>query len=118
MLTSNDREASSPPAWRVAKTRREPAWRLLCAGRRTLSTAPQAQASNLQVETREGPVKGLLNNGVAEFRGIPYAAPPVGALRWKPPTAPASWTAVRDATAFGPQCAQIATLGLIRRAAK
>ena len=71
-----------------------------------------AAASGPQVDTKEGPVKGLLNNGVAEFRGIPYAAPPVGALRWKPPTAPASWTTVRDATAFGPQCAQIATLGL------
>ncbi len=113
MLKSNDGEASSPPARRVAKTTARAGVALaLTLGAGTLSTAPQAQASNLQVKTREGPVKGFLKNGVAEFLGIPYAAPPVGGLRWKPPTAPASWTAVRDATTFGPQCAQIATLGL------
>jgi para-nitrobenzyl esterase len=38
--------------------------------------------------------------------GIPYAAPPVGALRFRPPAPPASWSAVRDATKFGPACSQ------------
>jgi len=42
---------------------------------------------------------------------MPYARPPVGALRWMPPQASAKWTEVRQATAFGPTCAQITTLG-------
>ena len=41
------------------------------------------------------------SDGVRVFRGIPYAAPPVGPLRWKPPQAPAPWTGVREASAFG-----------------
>ena len=78
-------------------------------------TAPmQAQAASpLKVETKEGPVKGFLKNGVAEFLGIPYAAPPVGNLRWKPPQKHAPWTNVLQATAFGPTCAQITELGVV-----
>ncbi|WP_134486013.1 carboxylesterase/lipase family protein [Methylocella tundrae] len=77
-------------------------------------TAPmQAQAAGkLRVETKEGPVKGLLVNGVAEFLGIPYATPPLGKLRWMPPKPHAPWTNVLKATAFGPTCAQITTLGV------
>ncbi|TAN01635.1 MAG: carboxylesterase family protein [Rhodanobacteraceae bacterium] len=44
--------------------------------------------------------------GVDEFLGIPYAAPPVGALRWKPPQPPAAWRGVRAADHFGPRCMQ------------
>lgn len=79
-----------------------------------LLTPLQARAWDSPViTTKEGPVQGFITSqGVAEFLGIPYATPPVGGLRWKPPTAPAKWTAVRKATSFGPQCAQIATLGL------
>ena len=50
------------------------------------------------VSTSDGPVRGFINNsGVNEFRGIPYAAPPVGSLRWMPPAAPGSH-ALLDAT--------------------
>jgi para-nitrobenzyl esterase len=44
--------------------------------------------------------------GLDEFRGIPYAAPPLGALRWKPPQPVAPWTGVRRAERFGPRCMQ------------
>ena len=43
---------------------------------------------------------------MAEFLGVPYAAPPVGALRWRAPQPAARWTGVRDATSFAPHCAQ------------
>ena len=61
--------------------------------------------------TTDGPVLGLRENGVTKFLGIPYAKPPVGALRWMPPQPVAKWTAVRKAYKFGPTCAQITTLG-------
>jgi para-nitrobenzyl esterase len=63
------------------------------------------------VATMEGPVEGFASNGVTQFLGIPYAAPPVGALRWMPPQPVTKWSAVRPARAFGPTCAQITTLG-------
>lgn len=44
--------------------------------------------------------------GVQAFMGIPYATPPVGPLRWRPPQPPAPWSGVRDATRFGPACMQ------------
>jgi para-nitrobenzyl esterase len=84
---------------------------LMAAG--AIAAPIQAQAaSNLRVETKEGPVKGFLKDGVAEFLGIPYAEPPVGDLRWKPPQKRASWTNVLQATSYGPTCAQITTLGV------
>ncbi|HEY7799742.1 MAG TPA: carboxylesterase family protein, partial [Hyphomonadaceae bacterium] len=58
------------------------------------------------VETRSGPVRGSLDAGVVSFKGIPYAAPPTGNLRWRPPAPAAPWTAPLDATTFGPQCVQ------------
>jgi len=59
----------------------------------------------------DGPVLGLRENGVTKFLGIPYAKPPVGALRWMPPQPVAKWTGVRRAYKFGPTCAQVTTLG-------
>ncbi len=56
--------------------------------------------------TASGPVRGLANGMVDEFLGIPYAAPPVGALRWQPPQPAAGWSGVRDATQFAPHCPQ------------
>src|SRR5215831_6480230 len=64
------------------------------------------------VNTAEGPVTGLARNGVYEFRGIPYAAPPVGNLRWMPPQPVGKWKEPRDATHFGNICAQVTTLGV------
>jgi para-nitrobenzyl esterase len=64
------------------------------------------------VQTKEGPVQGFIASGVTKFLGIPYAEPPVGDLRWRPPKDRASWTNVLKATEFAPICAFITTLGV------
>jgi para-nitrobenzyl esterase len=64
-----------------------------------------------QVRTKQGTVEGLQVKGVREFLGIPYAAPPVGDLRWRLPIATKPWEGVRRAMQFGPACAQVTTLG-------
>src|SRR5712671_1077876 len=58
------------------------------------------------VRTAEGPVRGLINNGVYEFKGVPYAAPPTGELRWRPPQPVAHWQEPLDATSFANTCPQ------------
>src|SRR5579863_2318077 len=66
-----------------------------------------ALASN-RVTTSAGVVEGAVvsNSSVRAFKGIPYAAPPVGPLRWKAPQRAPSWTGVRPAIAFGARCMQ------------
>ncbi len=68
-------------------------------------------ASDTKVDTTQGVVKGFLKNGIAEFLGVPYAKPPVGNLRWRPPVPHEPWTNVRDATKFANICLQVTTLG-------
>jgi para-nitrobenzyl esterase len=58
------------------------------------------------VATDRGPIRGLAIEGMEVFRGIPYAAPPVGDLRWRPPQEPVRWTGVLDATQFANHCPQ------------
>ena len=58
------------------------------------------------VATDHGPIRGVAIGGMQVFRGIPYAAPPVGDLRWRPPQEPARWTGVLDATQFANHCPQ------------
>jgi len=66
-------------------------------------------AASLTVKTEQGKVHGkTINDGkVRAFLGLPYAAPPVGSLRWKAPQSPLKWKGERDATVFGAHCAQI-----------
>ena len=64
------------------------------------------------VNTAEGPVRGFTKNGVEIFLGIPYAAPPVGDLRWTPPQAVRHWTETRDANRYGKTCPQVYQLGV------
>jgi len=58
------------------------------------------------VDAPAGKVQGATINGVRVFKGIPYAQPPVGALRWKPPLPASKWKGARDATRFGSVCIQ------------
>lgn len=59
------------------------------------------------IALKSGKVQGGFANGVAVWRGIPFAAAPVGDLRWRPPKAPASWDGVRAATSYGGSCAAV-----------
>jgi len=63
-------------------------------------------SSPLEIKTRSGRVEGKQAGPVRVFLGIPYAAPPVGDLRWKPPMPAASWKSIRKATEFGARCMQ------------
>lgn len=58
------------------------------------------------LSTQEGPVEGTFENGIVVFRGVPYAEPPTGANRWRPPVSPALRGQTLDATAFKPSCYQ------------
>jgi para-nitrobenzyl esterase len=60
------------------------------------------------VRVSSGLLRGAAEPGFREFLGIPYAAPPVGDLRWHAPEPPANWRGIRDATAPGPECPQAA----------
>lgn len=65
----------------------------------------------ISIATQYGPVRGSRDaTDVVAFKGIPYAAPPTGEHRWRPPAPPASWTE-RDATRFGPRCVQPPNFG-------
>ena len=73
-----------------------------------VAAAPAAAASDPSlVRTVNGVVKGIVNSNNRQFLGIPYAAPPVGNLRWQAPQPPASWSGIRDATHFSNICIQV-----------
>jgi para-nitrobenzyl esterase len=64
-------------------------------------------APPLIVRTEAGSVRGVQRDGYREFQGVRYAAPPVGALRFRPPQPAAPWRGIADATRPGAQCAQL-----------
>ena len=66
-----------------------------------------AQDDEDVVETRQGLVQGVVGEAYRAFLGIPFAAPPIGELRWRRPAAPVAWTGVRDATYRRADCVQI-----------
>jgi para-nitrobenzyl esterase len=65
--------------------------------------------ADLVVETTCGKVRGEVRTGVAMWKAIPYAAPPIGKRRFRPPEPPVPWSGERDATRFGPIAAQSRT---------
>jgi para-nitrobenzyl esterase len=70
-----------------------------------LFTVPAA-AQGPVVHAPAGAMEGVTNGSVRVFRGLPYAQPPIGAARWKPPVEMPAWSGVRDASKFGPSCIQ------------
>lgn len=72
----------------------------------TWASTPSRAEDGVYAATASGEVEGLWEDGLRVFKGIPYAAPPVGELRWRAPRPPASWTGTHRAYAFGPACPQ------------
>jgi para-nitrobenzyl esterase len=79
---------------------------LVAAGGMLASLAAQAGAGSPVVMTDKGPVRGIVTPTIREFLGIPYAAPPEGDLRWRPPEPHDRWFSPRDATHFANHCTQ------------
>lgn len=78
----------------------------LCLMAAATSVAIGAQQEPPVVKVDSGQLQGLVDDGVVSYKGIPFAAPPVGDLRWRPPQPAAPWTGVRQATEFGADCMQ------------
>jgi para-nitrobenzyl esterase len=82
-------------------------WCSLAAIVASVSTGSAARAqAPAVVKVDTGELQGVVADGVTSFKGIPFAAPPVGDLRWRPPQPPARWDGVRQAAEFGPNCMQ------------
>lgn len=71
----------------------------------------RGQSSNPAIVTEDGPVKGIISPEINQFLGIPYAAPPLGALRWTPPQPHGRWHGVLEATQLGNECPQLDFFG-------
>jgi para-nitrobenzyl esterase len=85
---------------------RWPATLLLGAALGVVIAPSPARAEAVRVHIADGILVGVSDQGIASFKGVPYAAPPVGDLRWRPPNAPLHWSGARPAQDFGPSCMQ------------
>jgi len=81
---------------------------LAATGVDAANAAAQAQPAAPSATIDSGKLAGQQKDGMKSFLGIPYAAPPIGDLRWKAPQPVKAWPGTRQATAFGPVCRQIA----------
>ena len=79
-----------------------------------LAAPPSLAGAKVQkgtlIHLSDGDVQGTVNEQTRQFLGIPFAAPPVGPLRWRPPQPPAPWQSVLQATAFARSCAQLGSV--------
>jgi para-nitrobenzyl esterase len=71
-----------------------------------LMIAPFAQSQIQNAKVAGGQLQGVVANGVASFKGIPFAAPPVGNLRWKAPQPAKPWSGIRKSDSYAPGCMQ------------
>jgi para-nitrobenzyl esterase len=67
---------------------------------------PAGAAATTVVRVDTGQLQGVVDDGVVSYKGVPFAAPAIGDLRWRPPQPAAQWTGVRQATEFGADCMQ------------
>ena len=79
-------------------------WRFACVVLAVVQLASLAVAQQVLIES--GTISGLREGGLNVYKGVPFAAPPVGDLRWRPPARVAPWMDVRKAEAFAPACMQ------------
>jgi len=79
---------------------------LLCALGAIGSMLSHAEASEVEVEIGQGTLVGTTDEGVRRFLGVPFAAPPIGPLRFRAPREPEPWSGERDARRFAPVCPQ------------
>ncbi|WNG36813.1 carboxylesterase family protein [Archangium violaceum] len=84
---------------------------MLAASVAGCASTPKPSTPSDQVRVSGGVVQGSVADGVLSFKGIPFAAPPVGDLRWRPPQPVQEWSGVRQATAFGHDCMQVPFAG-------
>ncbi len=80
---------------------------LVLASGPAVSATAQGTSGAATVKTRLGDVRGAVEQRILAFKGIPYAAPPVGKLRWREPRPAASWKGVRQADAYSAACIQV-----------
>ena len=80
-------------------------WRFACVVSAAIQVASVAVAQ--RVVTESGAISGASESGFSVYKGIPFAAPPVGDLRWRPPEHVAPWTGTRKADIFAPACMQV-----------
>ena len=79
-------------------------WRV--AGVAIVALHAASLAVSQQVQTESGAISGMRERGLNLYHGVPFAAAPVGDLRWRPPARLAPWTGTRQALAFAPACMQ------------
>ena len=77
-----------------------------------ISAIPWMSAiANITAKVEQGLLQGTVEEGLTVYRGIPFAAPPSGELRWRPPRPAATWEGVRHADKFAPECVQRSRAG-------
>jgi para-nitrobenzyl esterase len=101
--------ATGAPAGEGNGMKRQLARSIACIGTVAGMLLATVAAAQPVVQTQNGPITGIEAEGMREFLGIRYAAPPVGELRWQPPQPVPAALATQSATEFGPYCPQTAT---------
>jgi para-nitrobenzyl esterase len=79
---------------------------ILCIAAAMCFTSPALAETTPVVDAPAGQMQGQAEGGIRVFKGIPYALPPVGPARWKPPASMPRWGGLKNTTAYGPACLQ------------
>lgn len=84
---------------------------LVLAGLATCASLAAESSDPLRVDTDTGVLRGIQGKGVREFKGIPFALPPIGDLRFSPPVPQTRWAGTLDATQYKSRCPQVSRFG-------